>query len=61
MLRIIKRNIVFGLAFNIVAVVAGGTGLLSPIMGAVVHNAGSVLMVLSSASLAFASEGGHRS
>ncbi len=39
-----------------VAVVAGWWGLLSPIMGAVVHNIGSVLVVLSSASLAFASD-----
>ncbi len=56
MLRIIKWNIAFGMTFNAVAVVAGGWGLLSPMMGAVVHNIGSVLVVLSSASLAFASD-----
>ena len=56
MLRIIKWNIVFGMIFNTIAVVAGGSGLLSPIMGAVVHNIGSVLVVLSSASIAFVSE-----
>jgi len=49
-------NIFFGLAFNLVAVLAGGSGLLTPIMGAVVHNIGSVLVVLSSASIAFAKE-----
>ena len=38
------------------AVLASGGGLLSPIMGAVVHNVGSVLVVISSASIAFASE-----
>jgi cation transport ATPase len=56
MLRVIKWNIMFGLTFNTVAVFASGWGLLTPIMGAVVHNIGSVLVVLSSASLAFASE-----
>jgi Cd2+/Zn2+-exporting ATPase len=49
----IKWNIFFGLAFNLIAVLAGGGGWLSPIMGAVVHNVGSVLVVLSSASISF--------
>jgi len=52
----IKWNIAFGMFFNIVAVVASGAGFLNPIMGAVVHNVGSVLVVLSSASLIFASD-----
>ncbi|MBI5592336.1 MAG: cation-translocating P-type ATPase [Deltaproteobacteria bacterium] len=56
MLITIKWNIAFAMLFNVVAVVASGTGFLTPIMGAVVHNIGSVLVVLSSASLAFASE-----
>jgi Zn2+/Cd2+-exporting ATPase len=47
----IKWNIAFGLGFNLLAVIASGGGLLSPIMGAVVHNVGSILVVLSSASL----------
>ncbi len=54
-LRTIRWNIAFGLGFNAVAVLASGSGLLAPIMGALVHNIGSVLVVLSSASLAFAS------
>ena len=58
MVTTIKWNIFFGLAFNLVAVLAGGSGLLTPIMGAVVHNIGSVLVVLSSASIAFATESG---
>ena len=57
MLRTIKWNIAFGMIFNAVAVLASGGGLLSPIMGAVVHNVGSVIVVISSASIAFASEG----
>jgi len=52
MLLVIKVNIAFGLLFNLLAVVAGASGLITPIMGAVVHNIGSVLVVLSSASLA---------
>lgn len=52
MLSIIKINIAFGLAFNAVAVVAGGMGWLTPIMAAIVHNVGSVLVVFASASLA---------
>ena len=56
MLGIIKINIVFGLAFNAVAVLAGGMGWLTPIMAAIVHNVGSVLVVIASASLAVFSE-----
>ena len=51
MLTIIKINIVFGLLFNAVAVLASGMGWLTPIMAAIVHNVGSVLVVLASASL----------
>lgn len=53
---IIKLNIAFGLIFNATAVLASGGGLLSPIMGAVVHNIGSVIVVLCSASIAFTRE-----
>lgn len=53
MLLIIKLNIAFGLVFNLCSVLAGASGLISPIMGAVVHNIGSVLVVLSSASIGF--------
>jgi Cd2+/Zn2+-exporting ATPase len=56
MRRTIKWNIAFGMVFNAVAVLASGGGLLSPIMGAIVHNIGSVIVVVSSASIAFASE-----
>ncbi len=52
MLNIIKINILFGVVFNAVAVIASGMGWLTPIMAAVVHNVGSVLVVFASASLA---------
>jgi Cd2+/Zn2+-exporting ATPase len=53
MMGTIRINISFALVFNLLAVVASAWGLVSPIMGAVVHNVGSVLVVLSSASLGF--------
>lgn len=52
MLLVIKCNIAFSLVFNLISVLAGAAGLVSPVMGAVLHNVGSVLVVLSSASLA---------
>lgn len=55
-LSVIKWNIVFALAFNALAVAAGGWGLITPVMGAVVHNVGSILVVANSARLALARE-----
>ena len=57
MLNIIKINIVFGLAFNAIAVIVSGMGLLTPIMAAIVHNVGRVLVVFASASLAIFPDG----
>ena len=54
-LTTIKWNIAFGLCFNAAAVLAGGWGMISPVTGAIVHNIGSVLVVMSSASIAFMS------
>jgi Cd2+/Zn2+-exporting ATPase len=58
MLAIIKINIAFGLGFNALAVLLSGMGWLSPVMAAVVHNIGSVLVVMASASLAFVPDNG---
>jgi Cd2+/Zn2+-exporting ATPase len=55
-LTTIRWNIAFGLIFNLIAVIAGGTGVISPILGAIVHNVGSVIVVFSSASIAFAGD-----
>ena len=52
-LTVIKLNVAFGLVFNAVAVLASGWGLLSPIMAALVHNIGSVLVVMASAGIGF--------
>ncbi len=56
MIAVIKWNIAFGLAFNALAIIASGSGYLTPIWGAIVHNIGSVFVVLLAASLAFTSE-----
>lgn len=50
-LRTINFNIGFAFIFNLLALVASGMGYLTPILGAIVHNVGSVLVVLNSARL----------
>lgn len=45
MLSIIKIYIVFGLAFNTVAVVAIGIGWPTSIIAAILHSVGSVLVI----------------
>uniref|UniRef100_I2Q3A8 P-type Zn(2+) transporter n=1 Tax=Desulfovibrio sp. U5L TaxID=596152 RepID=I2Q3A8_9BACT len=56
MVKMIGINIGLGLFFNAVAIFGGAYGILSPIAAAVFHNVGSIVVVLSSASLAFTSE-----
>ncbi|GAB7078585.1 heavy metal translocating P-type ATPase [Megalodesulfovibrio paquesii] len=51
MLGLIKFNIGLGLLFNTVAILGSSYGLLSPILASLFHNAGSIVVVLSSASL----------
>lgn len=50
-LRKINANIIFSMSLNFVAVILSITGVLNPILGALVHNAGSVAVVISSALL----------
>ena len=56
MTRTINANIAISLAINLVAICLGAVGLLSPIMGAVAHNIGSILVVLLSSTIAFTRE-----
>ncbi|MFP5258343.1 MAG: heavy metal translocating P-type ATPase [Acidobacteriota bacterium] len=56
MTRLIAVNIGLGLFFNAVAILGSGYGLLSPVMAALFHNVGSIVVVLSSASLALTAE-----
>lgn len=51
MMKIIKFNIIFSLGLNTVAILLAITGVLNPIMGALIHNSGSILVVIHSALL----------
>ncbi len=48
---LIKKNIVISMAINGVALLMSAAGYLTPITGALVHNAGSVLVILNAALL----------
>ena len=51
MTAVIKINIALSFALNFASVAAGAAGLLTPMWGAVLHNAGSILVVALAASL----------
>lgn len=51
MMITIKCNMSFSVALNFVAIVLAITGVLNPVAGALVHNAGSVLVIINSALL----------
>ena len=51
MMTTIRFNLAFSMALNLVAIVLAMTGVLNPVVGALVHNAGSVLVILNSALL----------
>ncbi len=48
MMTTIKTNLTFSMALNILAVLLAMNGTLGPVIGALVHNAGSVLVILNS-------------
>lgn len=50
-MKTIKINLAFSLILNFVAIVLAIVGTLNPIVGALVHNAGSLLVVANSALL----------
>ncbi len=52
----ININIIFSLTLNFIAVILSVMGILNPIMGALVHNAGSVAVVINSALILAAKE-----
>lgn len=47
----IKFNLSFSMILNFVAIVLAMTGILNPVIGALVHNAGSVFVIINSAFL----------
>ena len=51
MMRLIMFNMTLAMGINFVAIVLAATGLMGPVAGALVHNAGSVLVILNSARL----------
>lgn len=50
-MRTIKHNLAFSMALNFIAIILAMTGILNPVVGALVHNAGSVLVIVNSALL----------
>ena len=51
MMITIKCNMSFSMGLNFLAIILAITGILNPIAGALVHNMGSVLVIISSALL----------
>ena len=50
-MRVIRANITFSMTLNVVAIVLASLAVLDPVSGALVHNCGSVLVVVNSAFL----------
>lgn len=51
MMKTIKINLLFSMLLNFAAIILAITGVLDPVIGALVHNAGSVLVIINSALL----------
>ena len=51
MMSTIRLNLTFSMALNFTAIVLAMTGILNPVVGALVHNAGSVAVILNSSLL----------
>ena len=51
MMTTIKINMTFSMTLNFIAIILAMTGTLNPVVGALVHNAGSVLVITNSAFL----------
>ena len=48
MMITIKCNMTFSMTLNFIAIILAMTGLLNPVIGALVHNCGSVLVIINS-------------
>ncbi len=51
MMTTIKMNLSFSMILNFIAIILAITGILNPVVGALVHNAGSVAVIINSALL----------
>ena len=50
-MKTIKLNVTFSLVLNFVAIILAMAGVLNPVVGALVHNLGSVFVIINSAKL----------
>jgi len=50
-MKTINKNIIFSMSLNFAAVLLAVTGILNPAGGAIIHNAGSVAVIINSALL----------
>ena len=48
MMGTIKCNLTFSMALNFIAIILAAGGILNPVAGALVHNAGSVVVIANS-------------
>ena len=60
MLGTIKLNLTFSMALNFAAIALAITGVLNPVVGALVHNAGSVLVIINLSLIHICSAGTRR-
>ena len=51
MMTTIKLNLTFSMGLNLAAIILAIVGILNPVVGALVHNAGSVIVIINSALL----------
>lgn len=51
MMLTIKCNLTFSMTLNFISIILAMTGILNPVVGALVHNAGSVFVIINSALL----------
>ena len=51
MMITIKLNMTFSMTLNVIAIILAMTGILNPVVGALVHNCGSVIVIINSALL----------
>ena len=51
MMNTIKLNMSFSMGLNFIAILLAITGILNPIVGALVHNAGSISVIINSSLL----------
>ena len=51
MMRVIRINLTLGMTINFIAIILAMGGWMGPVVGALVHNAGSVAVIIHSASL----------